>query len=138
LQWTSGYAQHCGSCTSCAGFKMFFSIPNHPGILYLPTVSHTNPNQKHVTTCDITTPLVCRSSSCQQHTLAAHLAYVPLCTVLLHYAVNWVRGCAEEQPVVTLIPGSVEQRGQVFRTSHGDPPFCRCLFTLPLPQVQTP
>ena len=27
--------------------------------------------------------------------------------------------------MVTLIPGSVEQRGHVFRTSHGDPPFCR-------------
>ncbi|KAL0036465.1 hypothetical protein WJX77_008836 [Trebouxia sp. C0004] len=34
---------------------------------------------------------------------------------------------SEAQPVVTLIPGSVEQRGQVFRTSHGDPPFCRPL-----------
>lgn len=43
-------------------------------------------------------------------------------------------GCAEDTPVVTLIPGSVEQRGQVFRTSHGDPPFCR----FPSPPLPAP
>lgn len=26
---------------------------------------------------------------------------------------------------MTLIPGSVEQRGAVFRTASGDPPYCR-------------
>ena len=32
---------------------------------------------------------------------------------------------AEAEPVVLLIPGSVEQRGAVFRTASGDPPYCR-------------
>ena len=41
-----------------------------------------------------------------------------------------VSACAEAKPVVTVIPGSVEQRGLVFRTSHGDPPFCRYTYCL--------
>lgn len=79
----------------------------------------------------------CLPEQLLNNSLAARLAYVPVCKVFLHSGVSWVRGCAEAQPVVTLIPGSVEQRGQVFRTSHGDPPFCRLLFTLPVPQVKT-
>lgn len=35
MQWTSGSPQHCCPCTSCAGFKMFFSIISHPYMLYI-------------------------------------------------------------------------------------------------------
>ncbi len=66
-------------------FKVFFSVMNHPGILYMPSVSHTNPNYQHVTTCDITKQFVCRGRSFQQHTLAAHSAYVHLCNVHLYF-----------------------------------------------------
>ena len=127
LQWISGYPQHGCPCTSYGVFWVFLSFMNHPGMLYMLIVSHTNSTHLHVTTCDITKQFVCRSSGCQQCTLALYLGDVHLCTPFLHSVVNWVHGCAEAQPVVTLIPGSVEQRGQVFRTSHGDPPFCRLL-----------